>query len=72
MAIGLCPECNAGVPFDEIPSINMRAVCPRCRSVLVVIGQTPIKLDWAFVGPLPNPIQENSDNPIGRDGKNGI
>ncbi len=52
MDVGACPECDADVLFDVAPGLNQRVSCPRCRAALVVIGLTPIELDWAFVEPL--------------------
>jgi hypothetical protein len=52
MVIGACPECDADVVFNEMPSLEQRIVCARCRAALIVIGLTPIELDWAYMEPL--------------------
>lgn len=52
MNMGACPECDADVLFDVAPVLNQRVTCSRCRAALVVIGLTPVELDWAFVEPL--------------------
>lgn len=63
MNIGACPECDADVSFEGAPGLNQRVVCPRCRAALVVIGQTPIELDWAFVEPLRDLHLDGIDRP---------
>jgi lysine biosynthesis protein LysW len=66
MVMGACPECDADVPLAD-PALGHRFQCPCCRAELLVIGLTPIELDWAFVEPIRIPSQENKE--IGFDQK---
>jgi hypothetical protein len=52
MLMGACPECDSDVPFSSEPMMGQRVLCRRCRAVLLVIGLTPIELDWAYIEPL--------------------
>ncbi len=61
MAMGACPECDADVQFAGEPVLGDRVLCQHCRAALLVIGLTPIELDWAFVEPLRQPGQENKE-----------
>ena len=51
MLKAICPECDASVQFTSVPKVGHRLVCPTCNSVLAVISQRPIGLDWAFIEP---------------------
>jgi hypothetical protein len=46
MVFGACPECDADVLFDGPPKEGDRVTCPVCATSLLVIGETPIELDW--------------------------
>jgi DNA-directed RNA polymerase subunit RPC12/RpoP len=46
MVYGACPECDADVQFKTPPKEGQRVTCPECTSVLLVIGENPIELDW--------------------------
>lgn len=46
MVYGACPECDADVSFASPPKEGQRVTCPECTSVLIVIGENPIELDW--------------------------
>lgn len=52
MMMATCPECDADMVFDTMPGLDQRFVCSRCRAALVIIGLSPIALDWAYVEPL--------------------
>lgn len=54
MVIGRCPECDAEVPVDAVVVMDQRLCCSRCGAQLVVIGVSPVELDWAFIEPIPN------------------
>jgi transposase-like protein len=51
MPRGYCPECDTEVQFRSEPRVGQRAICQACHSVLRVIREYPIELDWAFVEP---------------------
>ncbi len=52
LMLGACPECDADVPILMASKRGSRVQCPDCRASLIVIGLTPIELDWAFEEPL--------------------
>jgi hypothetical protein len=54
MVIGRCPECDAEVPVGASAVMDQRLCCSLCGAQLVVIGVSPVELDWAFVEPIPN------------------
>ena len=62
MVIGACPECDADVVFNEMPNLEQRVVCAHCRAALIVIGLTPIELDWAYMEPLSDLRQDTMDS----------
>jgi len=68
MPMGACPECDADVLFSESPKLFQRIQCGECGFELVVIGLTPIELDWAFAEPLVIKSYERSDRRIGGNG----
>ena len=61
VVMGACPECDADVPFADMPALGDRIHCPCCRAALLVIGLTPIELDWAFIEPLRDPNPESHE-----------
>jgi hypothetical protein len=69
MHMGACPECDADVMFSESPTLNQRIKCGKCNSDLVIIGLTPIELDWAFAEPLVAESYGRSEKHIGGNGK---
>jgi lysine biosynthesis protein LysW len=66
--MGACPECDADVIFSESPVLDQTIQCPHCYAELLVIGLTPIELDWAFEEPL---IDKPLVHEQKRDGGNG-
>jgi hypothetical protein len=51
MIFGACPECDGDVPFKKVPRLDQRIICPECGAYLVIIGTSPIELDWGFDDP---------------------
>jgi hypothetical protein len=51
MLRGCCPECDAEVQFMSEPRVGQRVICQACHSMLRVIRDYPIELDWAFIEP---------------------
>ena len=46
MDIGYCPGCDGAIKFASPPREGAMAVCPSCKDELVVVGTSPISLDW--------------------------
>ncbi len=54
-----CPECDQDVLLDTVPNMGEHVVCSGCRTTLVVIWLSPVRLDWAFI----DPIDRSTSNP---------
>ena len=67
MLEAICPECDADVQFTSMPKVGHRLVCPTCNSVLTVISQHPIDLDWAFMEPFKASIPNDRRPPQERE-----
>ncbi len=63
MLKSVCPECDADVRFTSMPKVGQRLTCSTCYSVLTVIDQHPIELDWAFLKPFEASISNNRRPP---------
>jgi lysine biosynthesis protein LysW len=48
MAQGFCPECESKLNLGREPKEGQRVTCASCGSYLMVVGLSPIELDWAF------------------------
>jgi lysine biosynthesis protein LysW len=46
-----CPECDQDVRMETQPNMGEHVVCSACKTTLVVIRVTPVRLDWAFKDP---------------------
>jgi lysine biosynthesis protein LysW len=67
MPMGACPECDADVLVTDSPKIDQHIQCANCGSELVIIGLTPIELDWAFAEPFEvKPYNHRGHNSAGK------
>lgn len=48
METGYCPSCDGEIKFSNPPAEGATTVCPSCRDDLIVIGTSPIELDWLY------------------------
>ena len=46
MDTGYCPSCDTAISFATQPIEGTTTVCPKCKDDLIVIGTSPIELDW--------------------------
>lgn len=67
MLRGSCPECDNEVQFMSEPRIGQRTICQACHSVLRVIREYPIELDWAFMEPFEKSTSNGEVTPYVRE-----
>jgi lysine biosynthesis protein LysW len=48
MTHAFCPECDAKITVGRDPSEGQQVSCPQCGAYLMVVGVSPLELDWAF------------------------
>ena len=48
MNIGCCPECDADITIRPEPYLGLELTCRSCHAILVVVGLSPIELDWVY------------------------
>jgi Zn-finger nucleic acid-binding protein len=48
MDTGYCPSCDGSIKFASPPREGTLTVCPACKDELVVVGTSPISLDWVY------------------------
>jgi hypothetical protein len=48
MRIGCCPECDADIVFRSDIDLGLEITCRTCFAILVVVGISPIELDWVY------------------------
>ena len=48
MATGYCPECDSDIELGKSPRKGQLITCPSCGAYLMVVGESPIELDWAI------------------------
>jgi hypothetical protein len=49
MDTGYCPSCDEAIKFASPPNEGTKTICRQCKDELVVVGTSPIELDWADV-----------------------
>ena len=42
-----CPECMNMIRFKQAPNLGELVSCPKCNTLLEVVDDEPILLDWA-------------------------
>lgn len=42
-----CPECMNRIRFKQMPELGELVHCPKCSTLLEVVDDEPILLDWA-------------------------
>ena len=42
-----CPECLNRIRFKQLPEPGRLVHCPKCSTLLEVVADEPILLDWA-------------------------
>jgi lysine biosynthesis protein LysW len=47
MTDAFCPECDSKIYVESNPKEGQKITCPKCGAYLMVIGISPIELDWA-------------------------
>lgn len=68
MVKGICPECDAAVPFEAAPKRGQQVTCPSCGATLTVLTVSPLELDWAFEEPFDESIYSDAfDEPLAED-----
>lgn len=46
MNMGCCPECDADIVIRTSPYIGQELTCRSCYAFLIIVGLTPVELDW--------------------------
>ena len=44
--ISYCPDCGGEIRFKRTPFMGQKMTCRQCNTALVVVGRSPIELDW--------------------------
>lgn len=48
MTHAFCPECDTKITVGRDPREGQQVSCPQCGAYLMVVGVSPLELDWAF------------------------
>jgi DNA-directed RNA polymerase subunit RPC12/RpoP len=54
----ICPACGSALFFRKRPGRGKQVNCPHCDSLLVVLHQSPLELEWAFEDPVDFPHEK--------------
>ncbi|MHA2406068.1 MAG: hypothetical protein ACXACH_04875 [Candidatus Hermodarchaeia archaeon] len=49
MKMGCCPECDVDIVIRSDTFIGDEVTCRSCYAYLVVVGLSPIELDWKYI-----------------------
>lgn len=68
MPVGFCLDCDHQIEVGRGSKVGQHVKCPYCEAKLEIINTDPLKLDWAYDGPVTkfNPFDEGSKPPATR------